>query len=83
MSSPDYMDEIVTPVCRKCGSSDVYGSAILKWNQQEQFWMIDEPFEVDLETATYAVTGNNQVTSGNCRTCEDITVFDYKEEGAR
>ena len=73
----------MTPVCSKCGSDDVYASATLIWNQMEQFWMIGEPFEVDLETGTYEVTGNNQVASGNCRTCEDITVFDYKEDGDR
>jgi len=71
------MSKTIQPVCSKCGSYDVYGSATLVWNQMEQFWMIDEPFEVDLETSTYEVTGNSQVTSGNCRVCEDITVFDY------
>ena len=71
----------VTPVCSKCGSSNVYGSATLEWNQQQQEWLIDEPFEVDLDTATYEVTGNNQVTSGNCSTCMDITIFNYIKGG--
>jgi len=69
----------MTPVCSKCGSDDVYASATLIWNQMEQFWMIDNPFDVDLKESTFIPSQSGDVTGGNCNNCMNITMFEYRE----
>ena len=68
------------PVCRKCGSDDVYASATLAWNDMEQFWVIDVPFDVDLNESAFVPSQSGDVTGGNCVPCRDITMFAYIEE---
>lgn len=68
------------PICRKCKSDDVYASATLIWNRMEQCWMIDNPFDVDLDDSAFVPSKTGDITGGNCNACEDITLFDFKEE---
>lgn len=74
------MSKPVQPVCSKCGSGNVYASATLIWNQMEQFWMIDIPFDVDLNESSFVPSQSGDVTGGNCVPCRDITMFAYIEE---
>jgi hypothetical protein len=73
----------VTPVCGKCGSSDVYGSAALVWNDIEQIWMIGVPFDVDLAESAFVPSQSGDITGGNCVPCRDITFFEYTETSGR
>jgi len=58
------------PVCGKCGSDDVYGSATLVWDMEKQTWVLSQP---ETDTATIQIAGYFIVTKINCMGCLEVT----------